>query len=80
MKIYATKTDEVIINPIDVINKLLDKELGGAYIKEKDNNYYMVVDVGGSHYMEEDVKITKEKYDYIKALLLVKKMLSEGSK
>ena len=77
MKIYATKTDEVIVNPIAVIQKLLDKQLNGEYVKEKDGKYYRVIDIGGSHYMEHDVEITKEKYDYIKALILILNTLKE---
>lgn len=77
MLIYGTLRHEVEINPLDVINKLLVSEIGyGKYVKIVKCKPYIAYE---DHHMEiiSDVPISKESYEYNKALELVKKTLTE---
>lgn len=70
MKITVTETKQVEVNPRDVIVQLLRvaKEPSNN-IFEKDNKYYKELEYSaGSHAFFSSKEITKEEYDYIKAL------------
>lgn len=76
MKVFGTVSTQVSINPIDVIQGLIDHTLGttNAWVRERDGEYYRVyID----HFDIED-PISKETYDYIKALQLVKEKLEKN--
>ena len=72
MKVYATKTEEVVIKPIDVINKLIEKEYDfrKGYSYEKDGRYFIHKDT------PLDEEITRDKYEYITSLKCVRNYLS----
>lgn len=85
MKVYADIRQEVHIDPKSVIEKLIERELGGStyrnWVKEKDGDYYLVSEESaGRHSYETEEPITKKKYDYIKALRLVLEQLKEEEK
>lgn len=73
MKVKATISQQVEIDPKEVVQKLLEKELPlGSYIDEMGEKIYKYSDGFNN---EEPTEITKEKHDYIKALELVLKNL-----
>jgi len=78
MKIYADVRQEVNVNPKDVIEKLIEKEIGWRnWIFEKDGKFYRGFEQSmGVHSIDDEEEITKEKYEYIRALELVLKRLS----
>lgn len=65
MEIQATAHLAVTINPVDVIKKLIEKEVGSRAIFQKEGKFYEGV-IGSF-----EIEITQEKYDFIKALLLI---------
>ena len=75
MKVYATFNQEVHIEPKDVIQELIEREIGDAYcnwIIEKDGRYLHIREESvGCHPVELEYEISKDKYEYIKALKLV---------
>ena len=85
MKVSADIRQEVHVDPKSVIEKLIERELGGStyrnWIKEKDGGYYLVSEESaGCHSYEMEEPITKKKYDYITALQLVLEQLKEEEK
>lgn len=83
MKIHGRFTEEVEINPLDVIGKLIAEEIGGwrNWIFERDGSYYIGFERSmGSHSMDDETGITKEKYDYIKSLEQIKEYLENKNK
>lgn len=82
MKVHANIRQEVEVNPIDVIQELINEELGNwrNWIFERDGNYYIGFEVSmGQHSMDDETGITKEKYDYIKSLEQIKEYLQKKS-
>lgn len=76
MEIYADIRQKVDINPIDVIQRLIYREITDeGVIFEKDGKYYRSVEI--SRVYSEDVEITKEKYEYVRALELVLETLKQ---
>jgi hypothetical protein len=77
MEVNGKIIQKVIINPKDVIEKLLEDELEfGNWVFEKNNLYYEGWDESaGQHSFERYKEIPKERYEYIKALQLVIKKL-----
>lgn len=73
MKIHASFRHEVVIDPKDVINKLIEEEIGcrNWVFKENDKYYRHFEESAGQHVIDCKEEITKEKYEYIEALLLV---------
>lgn len=70
MIVHGNIRSQVEIDPIDVIEKLKDEEIGqGCWVFEKDGKYYRGYEVwGGDHSWDESVEITKEIYEYIQSL------------
>lgn len=79
MEVYANIKQLVEINPQTVIEKLISKEIGfRAWILEKDGKYYIGFEQSnGGHSFVKEEEITKEKYDYIKALELILEQLKK---
>lgn len=73
MEIYADFTQKVHIDPIDVIEKLIQEvTYVGGWIREKDGKYYRVTEhSAGCHSYEEEDEIEKDDYEYYLALKLV---------
>ena len=85
MEIHASISQKVHINPETVIEKLIEEELGGAthrnWVFERDGKYYHGYEGGGgSHSWDEEELISKEKYDYVRALQVVSKYLENKNK
>jgi len=79
MEIYASITQKVSIDPIDVIEKLIEKELGSnTWTVQKNNKYFKVwEESAGCHSFEAEKEINKESYEYVEALNLILKKLKE---
>ena len=79
MKAYATFSQEVHIEPKQVIEKLIEKEIGNEYrnwIVEKDGKFYHVhEESAGCHSFDVEDEITEDRYRYVEALQLVLKRL-----
>ena len=80
MKVYATFSQEVHVEPKQLIQKLIEKEIGNEYrnwIVEKNGRYYHIHEESAvCHSFELEDEISKDKYDYVKALQLVLERLS----
>ena len=72
MKLYANITQEVYVNPIDVIDKLITNEIGDGYHLSNENNEYFIC-----HERSVNVKISKEVFDYVNALYYIKNHIKE---
>lgn len=79
MEIHASIRTKVHVDPLDVINKLIEQEIGWrGWVFEKDEKYYRGFEQSaGSHSYDDEVEISKEVYEYIRALQLVKDKLVE---
>lgn len=85
MKVYGNFRQEVDINPQDVIEQLISKEIGsGGWIESGGSNinepkkYYKCWEASaGQHSIDRNEEITKELYDYVVALQFVLKKLKE---
>jgi len=79
MKIYGSFTEQVKIDPKDVINKLIENEIGyDSWVFEENDKYYCGFEEGcGSRTYNSREEISKEKYDYVKALEFVLKYMEK---
>ena len=77
MEIYADFRQKVQVNPKDVIEKLIEKEIGWRnWIFEKDGKFYRGFEQSaGCHSFDDKEEISQEQYEYVKALQLVLKRL-----
>ena len=65
---------KIEINPLDVIQKLIEEKMSlNQWLIDEGNSYYISQSTIGS--FEERKIITKEEYDYIKALILIRSKL-----
>jgi hypothetical protein len=79
MEIHADVRQKVHVNPLDVINGLIEEEIGWrGWVVERDGKYYRGHEVSaGSHSFDKENKISKDLYDYVKALELVHEKLTD---
>lgn len=80
MKVYATIRQEAEVNPLEVIDALKAEALGSwrNWVVERDGSYYLGHEVSmGSHSMDVEDSISKEKYDFIKALEFIKSYIKK---
>jgi len=79
MEIHAEIRTKVHVEPIQVINKLIEEEIGWrGWVVERDGKYYRGYERSmGSHSSDEEVEVDKETYDYVKALHLVSNRLGD---
>ena len=70
MKVYADFRQKVEVNPIDVINGLIDGVAGvNGWIIERDGKYYSVCEESaGCHSYENYEEIRQDEYEYYQAL------------
>jgi len=75
MKVYGqTKRQEVYIEPLDVIEGLIDKAIGvDRWVKVKDGVCFRVYDASRVHEIEEE--ISQELYDHVQRLYSIKEYL-----
>lgn len=75
MKVYGELRHEVVINPIHVVERLIEDEIGWkSWVRESNGKYFKVFNSRGYDIEEE---ITKDKYEYIAALRTVLNNLKE---
>jgi len=79
MEVYTSFRLKADVNPIDVIDKLLEKEIGWkGWIFEENGKFYKGWEQSaGNHSFDEKEEISKEEYDYIAALRLIKNKLKK---
>ena len=80
--IYKLIKRKVQVDPKEVIQKLIDSEIGHrGWVKKKEDKYYQVDEVSaGQHSFDEEEEITKKKYDYVMALKSVLTHLEKNKK
>lgn len=79
MIVHGEIRTKVDVDPIQVINGLIEQEIGWrGWVVERDGKYYQGHEVSaGSHSFDKEEEIGKDFYDYIKALELVSNKLGE---
>ena len=79
MEIHGTLRHKINIAPKDVIEKLIQNEIGwrGWIFKEDGKFYRGYEQSAGAHSYDEKQEISKQTYKYIEALQLVLKNLKE---
>lgn len=74
LEIQASFTEKVQVDPIHVIQKLIDREIGwNNWIVEKDGKFYK--ECSSYHNTTEKEEISKEVYEYVQSLQLILKFL-----
>lgn len=71
MEIYGNVRQKVDINPVTVIENLLIREVNSLRetVFEKNGKFYKTATISaGNHSFDDKKEITKERYEYIKAL------------
>ena len=77
MEIKAIASLNVSINPQEVIETLICKEIGvDRFVAEEDGKYY--IKTSANHFDVHVSETSKETYEYIKALELVLKHLKDN--
>ena len=75
MIVYGTTRQKVEVNPLEVLNELLHKELPFRdWVFEKEGKFYHGWE---DHRMEDEKEITKQQYEYIKLLQKVIKEVED---
>ena len=79
MEVHGEVRTKVHVNPKDVIEKLIDNEIGWrGWVVERDGKYYRGFEQSaGAHSYDKEVEIDKKEYDYVRALELVSNKLGE---
>jgi hypothetical protein len=82
MEIYAKLHTKVSIDPIDVLSKLIDDTIDeNNWIFMKNNGHFVGYDQScGQHSTERCFEISKEKYDFVNALIVAKSYLKLNKK
>ncbi len=82
MEIYGNIRRKVDIEPKDVINKLIENEIGwGNWVFEEGGKYYRGYESSaGSHFFTNEEEINKDQYEYILALKQVLQYLTKDDK
>lgn len=78
LEIQATFTEKVQVDPMLVIQKLIDHEIGwNNWVVEKDGKFYK--EYSSYHNTTEKEEISKEVYEYVQSLQLILKFLFNKS-
>ena len=82
MEVYASFKQKVQVNPKEVVQQLMDNEIGWrGWVVERDGNYYRGEEVSaGSHSFDKEIKISKSTFEYIQALGLILQTLEKKEK
>ena len=80
MKISAIIEQEVSVDPLEVIEKLINRETGGhRWVTKRDEKYFFGEEQSaGQHSYESFEEISEERYNYIKALETVRRYLKDN--
>ena len=79
MEIWADLRHKVEVDPIDVLEKIKEEELGSNrdWVCKKENKYYQVTEESaGQHSFDTEEEISKEKYDCIQSIDKIIKYLT----
>lgn len=79
MKVYGTVMVNVNIDPIEVIENLIKREIGDVrnnWVIEIDSKFYLKRDLGYEIKQEE---ISKSKFDYVKSLQTALNYIKENN-
>ena len=73
MKIHGKLIQEVTVDPLDVIQKLIDTVVGhSGWMIVEDNKFYKCWEVSaGSHSIDMKEEVSKDQFEYYSALKLV---------
>ena len=82
MEVSVTLYQKAHVNPIHVVEKLKELELPWRdWVFEREGKFYQGFEQSaGSHSFDDETEISKEKYEYIKALEVVEKYLKKKEK
>lgn len=83
MQIYANIREKVDIDPIDVIDGLIELASGcsdASTIRQDGKFYKIITQSAGQHSFEFPVEIDEPLYDYINSLIFVKMYLQANMK
>ena len=84
IEVYGRVTQNVLVDPLDVINELINVESGDDFnfIEEKDGHYYLHTNNAyhGSFEHDEIKEIPKNMFEYIMALEVVRNYLKHNKK
>jgi len=79
MEIYATYSEKVIIEPLEVIEKLKEEFLGSTrnWVEEKKGKYILMTEESlGSHSSDTEIRTLKKKeWEYYQALITIENFL-----
>ena len=80
MEVYGNIRTKVEIDPIDVLESLIEKEIGRrSWVFEKSGKYFIGYEVSaGCHSINEKKEIGKDFYDYIRSLQNIIKYIKEN--
>jgi hypothetical protein len=79
MQIIAVINQEVNIDPREVIRILIQKELKDSFMAQEDGLYYLItIDVSTPIIQQLKKEISKEKFEYIEALIKVSDYLKKS--
>lgn len=74
MEVYANIVREVSIDPKEVIENLIEEKIGWrGWVFEREGKFFRGYEVAaGQHSAKREEEISKEDYEYIKALQLIR--------
>ena len=79
MQILAEIKQSVSIDPREVIRILIQKELKDSFMAEEDGLYYLItIDVSTPIIQQLKKEISKEKFEYLEALIKVSDYLKKS--
>jgi hypothetical protein len=79
MQILADLKQSVSIDPREVIRILIEKELKDSFMAQEDGLYYLItIDVSTPIIQQLKKEISKEKFEYLEALIKVSDYLKKS--
>lgn len=73
MEVYGSSITNVSINPIVVLDKLVEEVIEeNSWVFEENGKFYRGFYSGGSHSYEEREEIDRSLYDYVMAIYYIK--------
>ena len=73
MEVYGSSITKVSIDPIVVLDKLVEEVIGdNSWVFEENGKFYMGFYSGGSHSYQDREEIDRNLYDYVMAIYYIK--------